>query len=170
VSITVLLAEDNALLRHGLSRLIDSAADLELVGAAADLGAASRSSKSMRPMWSSPTSGCRPVTPTRAWRSPAVCAPKLDALTPREIDTAQRAYRGRLRVERPPQPSGDQIGAHPTPPAQAIADALAENTLFVNVQGALVVRPSGASVGFARAVEATAPTIIIPRPSRSRCA
>jgi DNA-binding NarL/FixJ family response regulator len=36
VSITVVLAEDNALLRHGLSRLIDSAADLELVGAAAD--------------------------------------------------------------------------------------------------------------------------------------
>ncbi len=36
MSITVVLAEDNALLRHGLSRLIDSAADLELVGAAAD--------------------------------------------------------------------------------------------------------------------------------------
>jgi DNA-binding NarL/FixJ family response regulator len=37
VSITVVLAEDNALLRHGLSRLIDSTADLDLVGAAADL-------------------------------------------------------------------------------------------------------------------------------------
>jgi DNA-binding NarL/FixJ family response regulator len=37
VSITVVLAEDNALLRHGLSRLIDSAVDLDLVGAAADL-------------------------------------------------------------------------------------------------------------------------------------
>jgi YesN/AraC family two-component response regulator len=37
VSITVVLAEDDALLRHGLSRLIDSAADLNLVGAAADL-------------------------------------------------------------------------------------------------------------------------------------
>ena len=35
--IRVVLAEDNALLRHGLARLIDSAADLELVGAAADL-------------------------------------------------------------------------------------------------------------------------------------
>jgi len=37
VPITVVLAEDNALLRHGLARLIDSSADLELVGAAADL-------------------------------------------------------------------------------------------------------------------------------------
>jgi DNA-binding NarL/FixJ family response regulator len=37
VPITVVLAEDNALLRHGLARLIGSAADLELVGAAADL-------------------------------------------------------------------------------------------------------------------------------------
>jgi YesN/AraC family two-component response regulator len=37
VSITVVLAEDNALLRHGLARLIDPAADVELVGAAADL-------------------------------------------------------------------------------------------------------------------------------------
>ena len=37
MSITVVLAEDNALLRHGLSRLIDSTADLDLVGAAADL-------------------------------------------------------------------------------------------------------------------------------------
>jgi DNA-binding NarL/FixJ family response regulator len=37
VSITVVLAEDNALLRHGLARLIDSAADLETVGTAADL-------------------------------------------------------------------------------------------------------------------------------------
>jgi DNA-binding NarL/FixJ family response regulator len=37
VSITVVLAEDNALLRHGLSRLIDSTVDLDLVGAAADL-------------------------------------------------------------------------------------------------------------------------------------
>ena len=36
--ITVVLAEDNALLRHGLARLIDSAPDLQLVGAAADLG------------------------------------------------------------------------------------------------------------------------------------
>ncbi len=35
--ITVVLAEDNALLRHGLARLIDSAPDLQLVGAAADL-------------------------------------------------------------------------------------------------------------------------------------
>ncbi len=35
--ITVVLAEDNALLRHGLARLIDSAPDLHLVGAAADL-------------------------------------------------------------------------------------------------------------------------------------
>ena len=35
--IRIVLAEDNALLRHGLARLIDSAADLELVGAAADL-------------------------------------------------------------------------------------------------------------------------------------
>ena len=35
--ITVVLAEDNALLRHGLARLIDSAPDLRLVGAAADL-------------------------------------------------------------------------------------------------------------------------------------
>ena len=37
VPITVVLAEDNALLRHGLARLIDSAPDLELLGAAADL-------------------------------------------------------------------------------------------------------------------------------------
>jgi DNA-binding NarL/FixJ family response regulator len=37
VPITVVLAEDNALLRHGLARLIDSAADLETVGTAADL-------------------------------------------------------------------------------------------------------------------------------------
>jgi DNA-binding NarL/FixJ family response regulator len=37
VPITVVLAEDNALLRHGLSRLIDSAPDLQLVGAASDL-------------------------------------------------------------------------------------------------------------------------------------
>ena len=35
--ITVVLAEDNALLRHGLVRLIQSAPDLELLGAAADL-------------------------------------------------------------------------------------------------------------------------------------
>jgi len=33
----VVLAEDNALLRHGLVRLIEAAPDLELVGAAADL-------------------------------------------------------------------------------------------------------------------------------------
>jgi DNA-binding NarL/FixJ family response regulator len=39
VPITVVLAEDNALLRHGLARLIDSAPDLQLVGAAADLPA-----------------------------------------------------------------------------------------------------------------------------------
>jgi DNA-binding NarL/FixJ family response regulator len=37
VPITVVLAEDNALLRHWLARLIDSAPDLRLVGAASDL-------------------------------------------------------------------------------------------------------------------------------------
>ena len=39
MAITVVLAEDNALLRHGLSRLIGSVTDLDLVGAAADLPA-----------------------------------------------------------------------------------------------------------------------------------
>ena len=33
----VVLAEDNALLRHGLARLVDAAPDLELVASAADL-------------------------------------------------------------------------------------------------------------------------------------
>jgi DNA-binding NarL/FixJ family response regulator len=37
VKIRVVLAEDNALLRHGLVRLIDGAEDLSLVGAAPDL-------------------------------------------------------------------------------------------------------------------------------------
>ena len=35
----MVLAEDNALLRHGLVRLIEAAPDLELVGSAADLPA-----------------------------------------------------------------------------------------------------------------------------------
>jgi DNA-binding NarL/FixJ family response regulator len=39
VGTRIVLAEDNALLRHGLVRLIEAAPDLELVGAAADLPA-----------------------------------------------------------------------------------------------------------------------------------
>ena len=39
VGTRVVLAEDNALLRHGLVRLVEAAPDLELVGAAADLPA-----------------------------------------------------------------------------------------------------------------------------------
>ena len=76
MTIRVVLAEDHALLRQGLERLLAAADDIELVGTAADLPALEALIEAeSTPTWWSPTSACRRPAPTRAsgWRPG--CAP-----------------------------------------------------------------------------------------------
>ena len=70
-----MLAEDNALLRHGLVRLIEAAPDLELVGAAADLPSLKALIETQSPDVVVTDIRMPPTKPTRASRSPPRCAP-----------------------------------------------------------------------------------------------
>ena len=66
--VRVLLAEDNVLLREGLTKVIDGQDDLEVVGACGDLPTLlEHVDKPTLPTSSSPTSACPRPGPTRAF-------------------------------------------------------------------------------------------------------
>ncbi len=70
-TVRVALAEDNVLLREGMSRLVAANEDFELVGVAGDLPQLlALVEERSRTSWS-PTSGCRRPAPTRGSRRPA---------------------------------------------------------------------------------------------------
>jgi AmiR/NasT family two-component response regulator len=71
----VVLAEDNALLRHGLVRLIEAAPDLEFVGSAADLPGLKALIETQSPDVVVTDIRMPPRKLTRASRSPPFCAP-----------------------------------------------------------------------------------------------
>ena len=128
-TIRVALAEDNALLREGISRIIDARHDLELVGGVPTCPSSSSSSRT-RPMSSSPISACRPPGPTRGSRphrgsgstgprwgggAQPVHAPAY-ALALLETGSAGRAYLLKERVAGPtswPRPSAPWPRAAP---------------------------------------------------------